>query len=281
MIEVQHPGMYTSIQDMGRYGHRRYGVPLSGVMDRDMAIAANEILGNDPNDAVLEFTHPGPTLFFTKPAIVCISGAPSLVYVNQDELIPTKPILVETNSTVKFGRSEMGLWSYMAVKGGFLSEVVLDSRSYFRGITKSDHLAKGDILEIANLSELSEQEVKWGNKLPEFKVVNSIEVYPGPEYAQLSEMQKFAIFEPWYEVSAQSNRMATLVRSGKIVKVPEIITGPVQPGTVQLTPSGKMIILMRDAQTTGGYARVLQLTKIGITNLSRLRPGEKFTFRLL
>ena len=281
MIEVQHSGIYSTIQDLGRFGHRRYGVPVSGVMDEEMAKSANEILGNSTSAAVLEFASPGPRLYFSKPAIIAIAGASTGVIINDEEVSSGQPILVETNSVITFERATSGVWCYLAVKGGVLSPEILGSRSFYTGITPSARIQSGDILEVAALSELSAQEVAWGDKLAEIEESYEVEVYPGPEFHKLTELQKLAIIESEYEISPQSNRMATLVHSNRIVKASEIITAPVQPGTVQVTPSGKMVVLMKDAQTTGGYARVLQLTKKGFTQLTRIQYGKRFTYKLL
>jgi biotin-dependent carboxylase-like uncharacterized protein len=281
MIEVNHPGIYSSVQDLGRSGFRRYGVPLSGVMDRQSALAANEVLGNDPSAAVIEFANPGPALFFSKPAIIAIAGATFKVKINGEYFSTSKPILVESNSLVEMGRTEEGVWGYLAVKGGVFSDTVLGSKSFYPGITKHTRLTKGHILEIAALSESTSQEVNWGKKLPEYEVNKVAEVWPGPEFTVLSEYQKLALFDNQLLVSPQSNRMASLLLSEIPLSAPEIITAPVQPGTVQLTPSGKIMVLMRDAQTTGGYARILQLSEGGITSLTRTKAGNKIQFHLL
>lgn len=280
MIEVHHPGIYSSVQDLGRYGSRRYGVPLSGVMDRTSALNANALLGNEEAAAVLEFANPGPKLFFNKPAIIAIAGAAFQVRINGEPISTDQPVLVETNSIVELGRASEGVWGYLAVMGGIFSESVLGSKSFYYGITKFSRITKGHILEIATLSESSSQEVNWGKKLPEFNINPVIEVWPGPEYEHLSEYQKLALFDNELTVSPQSNRMATLLSSELSITTSEITTSPVQPGTVQLTPSGKIMALMRDAQTTGGYSRILQLSDDGFTNLTRIQPGESIRFRL-
>ncbi len=280
MIEVQNPGIYTSVQDLGRPGYRRYGVPLSGVMDIQSALNANLLLGNEPSAAVIEFANPGPTLFFNKPAIIAIAGAPFKVQINGTDFSTNRPILVESNSVVETGRTEEGVWGYLAVKGGIFSETVLGSKSFYIGITKFIRLARGRILEIATLSESNSQEVNWGKKLPEYEVSKMIEAWPGPEFSELTEFQKIALFDDHLQVSPQSNRMASLLNSKVPMSAPEIITAPVQPGTVQLTPSGKIIALLRDAQTTGGYSRILQITENGIINLIRNKPGENIQFEL-
>ncbi|MBT8262323.1 MAG: biotin-dependent carboxyltransferase family protein [Bacteroidia bacterium] len=280
MIEVHNPGIYCSVQDLGRFGSRRYGVPLSGVMDRPSAVNANALLGNEESAAVLEFANPGPKLFFNKPAIIAIAGATFQVHINGESIATSQPVLVETNSIVDLGRAQEGVWGYLAVKGGILSESVLGSMSFYSGITRFSRITKGHILEIAALSESSSQEVNWGKKLPDYNVNHKIEAWPGPEYELLSEYNKLALFDNDLKVTPQSNRMASLLVSELAILAPEIITSPVQPGTIQITPSGKIIALMRDAQTTGGYARILQLSDEGITNLTRIQPGESVQFKL-
>jgi allophanate hydrolase subunit 2 len=105
-------------------------------------------------------------------------------------------------------------------------------------------------------------------------------VFKGPEFEMLPlEMQK-ELFKSPFKINPQSNRMACLLDSQTIFSAQEIITSAVQPGTVQLTPSGKIIVLMRDAQTTGGYARIFQLTEMAINILAQKPAGSKVMFKL-
>jgi len=83
------------------------------------------------------------------------------------------------------------------------------------------------------------------------------------------------------ELSSEVSRMGFRLKNQFDTKIKEIITAPVQPGTVQFTPSGQLIILMRDAQITGGYARILQITPEGINQLSQKRQTNTFKFRLI
>jgi len=117
-------------------------------------------------------------------------------------------------------------------------------------------------------------------EIPSFTDTKTIEVYPGPEFSLLSDKQKKQLTNTILYVTPQSNRMGILLDGLVVSNVKEIITAPVQPGTVQLTPSGKCIVLMRDAQTTGGYARVLQLSNEGINRIAQKRPGETLNFKL-
>jgi allophanate hydrolase subunit 2 len=109
----------------------------------------------------------------------------------------------------------------------------------------------------------------------------TLEVTPGPEFHLLSKLFQQRICETKGIIQTESNRMAYLLKGFEGFSAHEIITAPVQPGTVQLTPSGKCVILMRDAQTTGGYARILQLTEGAINVLAQKRAGEQVQFKLI
>ena len=281
MIEVQHPGMYSSIQDLGRYGYRKYGVPLSGFMDTASAVKGNSLVGNNPNCAVLEFANAGPRLCFTKPAIRAVTGASFHMKLDGKEMNANRAVLVNSNSLLEFGKAEKGVWGYLAVKGGINSNIVLGSRSYFKGLTAKEKLQKGDIIEISTLSESSSQEVSWGEQLPEIDLNRTIPVTKGPEFHTLPMAIRLKITDAKYVISPQSNRMAYLLDHTEPISAKEIITAPVQPGTVQLTPSGKMLVLMKDAQTTGGYSRILHLNEKAIQQMSQLRPGEEISFKLV
>ncbi|AVI51717.1 allophanate hydrolase [Pukyongia salina] len=281
MIEVQHPGMYSSIQDLGRYGFRKYGVPISGFMDEASAVKGNVLLGNDPNCAVLEFANAGPKLFFTKPAIIAVTGASFNIMLDGKEMNPNRAVLVNSNSVLEMGKAYKGVWGYLAIKGGITANVVLGSRSYFKGLTREEKLKKGDIIEISTLSESSSQEVSWGEQLPDMDLYRTIPVTEGPEFHTLSSAIRLKITDATYVISPQSNRMAYLLDHTEPISAKEIVTAPVQPGIVQLTPSGKMLVLMKDAQTTGGYSRIFHLNEKATQQIAQLRPGEEVRFKLV
>ena len=105
-----------------------------------------------------------------------------------------------------------------------------------------------------------------------------IETYEGPEFGKLPESVQKHIFQQKFKVSGDSNRMAVQFEESINNDLKGIHTSPVMPGSVQLTPSGNLIVLMRDCQTTGGYPRVLQLSEYGIQVLSQKMPGEVVQF---
>jgi biotin-dependent carboxylase-like uncharacterized protein len=273
--------LYTSLQDLGRYGYRKYGVPLSGAMDSFSAELANRLVGNDPSEAVMEITYIGPVLRFLCQTQIAITGAGFSPTVNNIEIPLNTRIDIAKDSLLKFGLPSYGMRAYLSVAKGFISEKVLDSFSFYDGITSKQTIASGDFLEISPITEFQDNVTASVKVRKTYFSSVTLEVTPGPEFHLLSKLFQQEICETKGIIQTESNRMAYLLKGFEGFSAHEIITAPVQPGTVQLTPSGKCVILMRDAQTTGGYARILQLTEAAINVLAQKRAGEQVQFKLI
>jgi len=264
MVRVIKSGFYTTIQDLGRVGYQDYGVPISGAMDQYSAQFANALLNNDKNDAVLEITMTGPTLEFHCHASICISGADMSPKLNDSNIKLNTAIVVKPNDIVSFGKLNCGFRSYLAVYGGFQTEVKLKSRSMYKSITDKFKIEANDDLAV-NESEHNESNknaiLKYNSKI--FNS-NSLEVFKGPEFELLTPHQQDQLTRQEFTISSLNDRMAYQLKELFKNNLKSIITSPVLPGTVQLTPSGNLIILMRDCQTTGGYPRILQLKETAI-----------------
>ena len=281
MIKVLKSGFYSTIQDLGRYGYQDFGVPISGAMDGYSAHFANALINNDKNDAVLEITMIGPTLQFNCHTIICISGADLFPMLNNKEIKLNSIISVKPKDVLSFGKLNYGLRSYMAVKGGFQTEFKLNSRSMFKNVTSKIKIETNDDLQI--IEALPSDSSKYAS-LKFNKAVfesNIIEVYKGPEFGHLSPIQQKQLFDQEFTISNLNNRMAYQLEGLFENDLTPIITSLVLPGTVQLTPSGNVIILMRDCQTTGGYPRILQLKESSINCLAQKFKGQKIRFQLL
>ena len=280
MIEVLSGGLLTTIQDLGRYGYRKYGVPLSGAMDTYSAKMGNQILGNSPESPVLEITMVGPILKFNESCAICLAGADLSPKLDSNPIGIGVEIHVEAGQILRFGKLKSGLRVYLAIKGGFHSEMVLGSASFYPNITLQHQIEKGDYLYFNRVN----REVKQTNSKikysPEHIELLKIEVEKGPDFDLLSEHHQTQLFSSEFKISNESNRMGYRLSSDTELVGGEIITAPVQPGTVQLTPSGKLIVLGRDAQTTGGYFRVLQLTAGAQNALAQKQIGDEIQFFL-
>lgn len=279
-IEVLHPGLFSTIQDRGRYGFREFGVPVSGPMDTEAATLANLLLQQDPGTSVLEITQQGPKLRFSDEARIVVTGALLSPMIENEKIRNNQVVTVHADQVLSFGARIAGCRAYVGIKNGFETGKVLDSQSWSPGITRFSRLEKGMKLSFlkstsGGVSPLSS--VKTGDSF----YSNILEAFPGPEFHMLSSGQKELLQKNQFSVGRNSNRMGFLLEELLPNELEPIITAPVLPGTVQLTPSGKLIILMRDCQTTGGYPRILHLKEAGLNILAQKIPGEKVKFELL
>ncbi len=281
MLKVVKAGFFNSIQDKGRVGFASFGVPISGVMDSYSSDLVNGILNNATIDAVLEITLGNSTFQFLEKTDICISGGDFSPRIN-DKLIPlNKRITVHQNDVLSFGKVKYGVRCYLGVKGGFLSEKKLKSRSFYPKIIKNANLKKNDFLKYKKISHhiiTSKSSIKIDRSHFNSKV---IECYKGPEFDLLEEHQQKKITSQVFTISKDNSRMGYKLNETIENKLSQILTSAVLPGTVQLTPSGKLIVLMRDCQVTGGYPRVLQLREKSINQLAQKTTNDKFKFVLV
>ena len=279
MIKVIKEGLFSTIQDSGRFGYKNIGIPVSGAMDQASAKLANLLLGNDERSAVLEMTLLGPTLEFMNDTYISITGADMNPVLNKQKILLNKTLLINKGDILCLSHSTNGMRSYLGVKGGFNSEIKLGSKSFYRGITKREKLIKNDKIKF----DQAISSPKTVNKnINDFKInrKGDIKVFKGPEFDLLDTYSKDIIFNTDFTIGINNRMGYNLVEPIKN-SISSIISSPVMPGTVQLTPSGKIIILCRDCQTTGGYPRILQLDKNSINCLSQKTIGEIINFKLV
>ncbi len=279
MVEIIKTGLYDSVQDLGRWGVQEFGVPLSGAMDCYSAKLANAILGNSENAAVMEFTMMGPRLKFHKETLICITGGDFTPKLNGKKVKNNKVLKVQADDELSFGTCVNGCRGYLGIIGGLQSETVMGSRSMYKNVTSKYCLKKGDTLPFKTF-EISGKLNQVSVNTPKLHFETEfIEVIEGSEFNKLTENQKGEIHSKLFSIANTSNRMAYQLNEPIPNSLSNCITSLVLPGTVQLTPSGQLIILMRDCQTTGGYPRVLQVTEQGIDRLSQKKIGDNFRLR--
>jgi len=276
LIEILKPGLYTSIQDQGRQNCTHLGIPPSGAMDSECAKDANRLLCNPKENSVLECTIIGPEIKFHKDTTIAITGAVVQPFINGSPSFINKVIRIFKGDILSFGKVVKGARFYIGIRGGFLGEKILGSQS---ACITSDILGivkKGDKIPFTAYDGFVDQPTltirNVGNR--------NIKLSKGPEYelieASIPKLE--TVFDTQFEVRSESNRMAYRVNHDlDLHHQMSIISSGTLPGTVQLTPNGDLIFLMRDAQTTGGYPRLFQLTDSGISDLSQLKTGDKFS----
>lgn len=281
MIRVLTAGFYNTIQDLGRTGYRSIGVPSSGAMDFYSAKLANSILNNDKHAALLEITFGSCRLRFDNDCLICITGAHFSAQVNGCNIALNKAYNLSTGDVLSFGKQIYGVRSYLAIKGGFQSEQVLGSRSWYPRITSAKGLTKEMVLPYdLNQGSIPDRtsSVKVNADHFDTKVIPCTK---GPEFDLLSESEQAQLLSLMYTIAQANNRMGYKLEEILEHTLPSMLTSAVLPGTVQLTPSGRLIVLMRDSQVTGGYPRVLQLTEQGINRLAQKTTGDRIQFQCL
>lgn len=183
---------------------------------------------------------------------------------------------------LSFDKLILGCRCYLAVSHGFKTEVVMNSRSMFKCVTEQFKLKKGDVLQINGMPNAFTKKKYAKLKFNDLYLkTREIEAYAGAEFHLLSKYQQEKLITTLFSVSKDSNRMAYQLLEPLENSLQAIITSPVIPGTVQLTPSGRLIILMRDCQTTGGYPRVLQLKEQSINTLAQKPINARIKFSLV
>lgn len=278
MIKVLNRGLYSSIQDLGRFGYQEFGVPYSGAMDVQALKLVNLILGNVENAAVLEMTMLGAKLQFQCDTIICIAGADMQAKLNGHPVSNYMLIAVKASDVLNFSSARGGCRTYLGVKSGFQTEKVMSSRSMYQDITQNIVIQEGDLIAVEACS--GEPSAKHASlKInTDYTTFSTLDVYKGPEFNALTKKQQEVLWSKPFSISKNNNRMAYQLEEPFENNLSPIITSPVTPGTVQLTPSGKLIILMRDCQTTGGYPRVLQLKGASLNSLAQKFTGQSIRF---
>ena len=279
MIKVLSSGFYASIQDLGRYGYRSIGVPVGGLMDSYSGSLVNILLENNLNDAVIEVFFGGVRLLFLENCYLCVSGADFSVSLDSKLIKLNVPFLAKKGSILAFGKRKYGVRTYIGVKGGIKTDKVLKSRSWLKGITSKVKLEKEMLLPFEDSFKYQLNKFRGVVRTPSsFFLNNSIQCLEGAEFNLLSNNQKQALASQHFVISNDNSRMG--YRLNKLIpnNFDSMLTSVVLPGTVQLTPSGKLVVLMRDCQVTGGYPRVLQLTENGINRLAQRTTNDSLQF---
>jgi len=291
-LQVVYVAGFATVQDLGRRGYRILGVPISGALDRLSAAYANALVGNPSSYAVVE-VFGSVKLRPTVDAVVAVTGGYPRVFVGDVEVAPWAPFYCRAGSEVSVVPTGRGYAHYVAISGGVLCEEVLGSVStYVRGGfgCLGRALRPGDEL---GLRAVGADEV-WDRvrrvKPPGEVVARSadpgdpavLRATEGIHAYLLGDLSTLLTSE--YTVTPESDRMGyrldgpPLATAFKLGRLPST---PTDRGYVQVPPDGRPIVLMADAQTTGGYAVALHVVQPDTDILAQLRPGRRVRFKLV
>jgi antagonist of KipI len=281
MIEVLQPGRLASIQDQGRPGFERFGVPPGGAADWFAAAVCNRLVGNQPDAGLVEVMGGGVDLLFEDDATVAVTGAGS----NDGSIPQWQARPVRAAEIIRINRHASGLRSYLAVRGGVDVPVVLGSRSFCaRGSFGGGFgrpLARGDRLNIGNLTQHDAYKPRWpeGHRLP-LAGPWEVRVIPGPHLAAFEADGLQRLEAVACRLTPAVDRMGLRLETPSLhLRGGEIVTTPVTAGAIQVTPSGELIVLLVDHPTTGGYPVIATVITADLPRLAQARPGDTMRFR--
>jgi 5-oxoprolinase (ATP-hydrolysing) subunit C len=289
-LQVLHGGGLTTVQDLGRSGWRHLGVARAGALDTAQAALANRMVGNPPETAVLELTLRGPTLAFDRPIRIALCGAQIDAHFEDSRMrtavhataaVPCGRPVVLPAGTLKFGTIRTGLRAWLAIAGGIDVPRVLGSRSTdlrggFGGIDGRE-LHAGDLLPIGAHVAIRATAVNappWWVALDDAAAAHS-----AVRYLANATAWAHTLAERTWTIDPRSNRQGLRCTGDAIVAdLPEQVSTPVAPGTIQLPPDGQPIVLLADAQTIGGYPRLGHVISADLPRLAQSRPGDTLRF---
>jgi len=285
-IIIHTPGLLTTIQDLGRFGYQRFGMPVSGAMDSLSLQLANLLVGNKPNDACLETSLIGPEISFNSLGLIAICGADMNPSINGKPIPLNKTIEVKEGYKLSFSGIKSGCRSYIAFAGGIDVPIIMASRStYIRakvGGFEGRALRPGDELPLGIVNNKVKNRIIPKELIPNYQSNQTVQIIPGSEVRRfgLDGIRNFLTSE--YIVSDQSDRMGYRL-TGPVIKhqtgSADIISAGISMGTIQIPGNGQPIILMADRQTTGGYTRIANVVSVDLTLIAQLKPGDKIRFR--
>ncbi len=295
-IEVIKPGLATTVQDSGRIGYYNVGIPISGALDQYAFRAANLLVGNDENAAVLECTMLGPELEFRQDAIVAITGAELPPRVNGQPAPMYESFAVPKGGRLSFAYLKGGARCYIAVAGGIDVPVVLGSRSTYGlgafGGFAGRKLAAGDLLPVGQVPAQS----CAGRTLPAefrstFSKQVSVRVVAGLYFHRLTDESGRSFFEDLWSVAPEADRIGYRFRHGRALTFKDrqqpfgagsdpsnIVDAGYPIGSIQVPGGLEPIILHRDAVSGGGYAMIGTVISADLDVVAQLQPNDKAKF---
>ncbi len=281
---VRTPGLYTTVQDAGRFGYLDRGVPPSGALDSFAYRIANLLVGNPGGFAVLEITMVGPVLDVLAEADIALTGADMGMTLNGSAVANWQALRVRQGDVLRIPKARRGCRAYLAVTGGIDVPPVMGSRSTLvrakLGGLEGRILKKEDVISRGEGVLLSTPRSLPGHWIPDYRPDITLRAIPGPQDDYFSkEMETF--FGSIYEVSVETDRMGYRLK-GPPVRPDEgrpesIVTEPIMPGNVQVPADGQPIIVLVE-QTTGGYMKIATVVTHDIPGVAQAMSRNRVRF---
>ncbi len=283
-LRVLSGGLFTSVQDAGRFAYQHVGVAVSGVMDAYSYRVANMLVGNSPGECVLETTLSGPTLAFDTDACIAVTGADISPQIDGQAIETWRSYRVKAGSVLAFGGLRQGARAYIAFAGGIDVPVVMGSCSTYAkgkiGGFEGRALQAGDCLALRGCGLVQEYSLPDAYR-PKWTGHNTLRVVLGPQDDCFTEEGIQTFLSQTYTVSQQCDRMGYRLEGAVIAHKTggDIISDGIMLGSVQVPGNGLPIILMADRQTTGGYTKIATVISCDLPLIAQAIAGNSFSFQ--
>ena len=291
-VGVLRAGFFTTVQDLGRVGHRADGVSLGGALDRHALRITNLLVGNEETAAGLETAIGRVRLRLNDQRVVAWCGGASDVQIAGNRLPPGRPALLEPGDELTFIAPERGARCWLAISGGIDVPVILASRSTdlrarFGGL-EGRALRDGDALPLGvarpfGVLFAETRIAAWG--APEVWAQTGtrrafLRIVRGAHWDRFESKTHDALVTDQFTVGDETDRMGARLTGPQVARSDEeeLISEAVAPGTIQVPPNGQPILLLGDCQTIGGYPKLAHVITVDMPIAAQLRPGDPVHF---
>nr|WP_255590390.1 biotin-dependent carboxyltransferase family protein [Marinicella sp. NBU2979] len=282
-MTITQAGSMTTVQDAGRLGMAHWGMPPSGFMDVPAARMANRLVGNDPDEGLLEVTWSGLGLRTEAACSVAVAGAEFSCTVNGQAVDTNRTIHLQAGDQFRMEHLLVGVRAYVAIGGGLDLPTIGGSVS---------------TLVVAGLGGLAGRALQVGDELPlrqtglratrhkppwlvlKEQTIHVVRAMPGPEVNLFEPAVVSQAFGQPFQLTQDHNRQGFRLQAEPL-RYPDqlhLSSSGLVPGSLQVTPDGQGILSMQDGQTTGGYPRMLVVHRDELHKLAQIRPGQDLYF---
>ncbi|MBP0726990.1 biotin-dependent carboxyltransferase [Bacillus sp. RG28] len=280
LFQIEKDGLLLSLQDLGREGMRHQGIPCSGAMDSFSLRIGNILVGNHYSCAGLEVTMGGCILRVLKDTTIIVTGANLTPKLNNKDLPMWKTISLKKGDQIAFLGPKSGLRSYICVYGGFEEEFVLNSVSYYDKANLGRKLEKGSTI-FAKLNSTNPKKIGLrSNLIPNYHKRVKVRVIQSPHINRFSQETIQFFFSTVFQVSSSDRMGMYLTNDLPVIQEDNsgMLSEGVTYGTIQILPNGSPIILLADAQTTGGYPTIGTVISVDLWKLAQIQTGGSIEF---
>ncbi len=280
-FKVIKPGFLATIQDYGRFTHGAHGLSQSGVMDEHAYGWANHLLENSPTDAVLEITFGGVELQALDDCAISVCGADLDFKVNNQTALSWHSVQIQKGDVLSWTLPKHGIRAYLAVKGGFDTEVLFDSRSVNLRENIGSKL-KADEMLICDSSNIEFDHFIAPQYIPNYDKDIVLRLLPSYQYHQFSKAQRVLFFNQTYTISNANDRAGCRLNGVPIaIEKSKMISEGMSYGSVEIATDGLPIVLLKDAPTIGGYPKIGTVFSLDLAKLAQKQPNTNVRFELM